>query len=209
MEIKYGDICLRDMRPSDIDDEIRWNTVETEWALWDAPWEMEVELPKFDPEAYRREAEETLRKPPEGFRWEFELDTAAGVHIGAVNSYLIDENWKWISLHRVKPGQKTYRALGIEINEHRFWSGGLGTQALAAFVQYHLEHGYTDLCLQTWSGNLRMIRCAQRLGFVECHREIGNRNVRGEIYDGLTFRLDVERFQGTVAHWLQALPGYV
>ncbi len=199
MEIKYRDICLRDMRGSDIDDEIRWNTVETEWALWDAPWEMEVELPKFDPESFRRKAEKAIQKSPEGFRWEFELDTAAGIHIGAVNSYLIDENWAWISLNRVKPGQKTYRALGIEINEHRYWSSGLGTQALAAFILYHLEHGYSELCLQTWSGNFRMIRCAQRLGFVECHREVGNRNVRGGIYDGLTFLLDVRRFQSFLA----------
>lgn len=195
MEIKYRDIVLRDMRQSDIDDEIRWNTVETEWALWDAPWEMEVELPKFDPEAFRREMEESLQRPREDFRWEFELDTAQGVHIGAVNAYLIDESWQWIRRGDVKPGQKTYRTLGIEINEHRFWSGGLGTQALAVFVQYHLEHGCQDLCLQTWSGNVRMIRCAQRLGFLECHRQIGNRQVRGESYDGLTFRLDVERFQ--------------
>lgn len=195
MELKFRDICLRDMRESDIDDEIRWNTVETEWALWDAPWEMEVELPKFDPEAYRREAEKELREPKEDFRWGFELDTAQGIHIGSVNSYLIDENWEWISCSRVKPGQKTYRTLGIEINAHRFWSGGLGTQALAAFVKYHLDHGFSELCLQTWSGNIRMIRCAKRLGFEVCHRETGNRQVRGETWDGLTFLLNVERFQ--------------
>lgn len=195
MELKFRDICLRDMRESDIDDEIRWNTVETEWALWDAPWEMEVELPKFDPEAYRRETEKELREPKEDFRWSFALDTAQGIHIGSVNAYLIDENWEWISRSRVTPGQKTYRTLGIEINEHRFWSGGLGTQALAAFVKYHLDHGFSEVCLQTWSGNIRMVRCAKRLGFEVCNRETGNRQVRGETYDGLTFLLNAERFQ--------------
>lgn len=30
MEIKFRNIRLRDMRESDIDDEIRWNTLETE-----------------------------------------------------------------------------------------------------------------------------------------------------------------------------------
>lgn len=29
MELKYRDITLRDSRESDIDDDIRWNTVET------------------------------------------------------------------------------------------------------------------------------------------------------------------------------------
>ena len=44
MQIKYQNIILRDMRESDIDDDIRWNTIETEWALWDAPWETEEEI---------------------------------------------------------------------------------------------------------------------------------------------------------------------
>lgn len=198
MEIKYRDIVLRDMIESDIDDEIRWNTVETEWALWDAPWEMEVELPKFDPEAYRREELERLQKPKEGFRWGFELNTAEGVHIGTVNSYLIDGNWDWIRLKDVLPGQKVYRTLGIEINESRFWGRGLGRQALAAFVRYHLDNGLDSLCLQTWSGNSRMVRVAEWLGFKVCHREQGNRLVRGGIYDGLTFLLDVSAFE---AYW--------
>ena len=78
--------------------------------------------------------------------------------------------------------------------EKAFWGSGLGTQALAAFILHHLDHGHRDLCLQTWSGNVRMVRCAEKLGFVECHREVGNREVRGKTYDGLTFRLDVQRF---------------
>lgn len=194
LEIRYRDIILRDMRESDIEDDIRWNTVETQWALWDAPWEMAEELAKFDPEQYRREQLKKLQAPREEFRWHFELDTADGVHIGAVNSYLIDENWDWIALRDVKPGQKTWRTLGIEINESRFWSKGLGTQAMTAFIRYYLEQGQQELCLQTWSGNVRMIRCAEKLGFVECNREIGFRKVRGGTYDGLTFCLDLDVF---------------
>ena len=35
-----------------------------------------------------------------------------------------------------------------------------------------------------------MIRCAQKLGFQECEREIGSREVSGKKYDGLTFRVE-------------------
>lgn len=193
MEIKYQNIVLRDRRESDIDDDIRWNTVDTQWALWDAPWEMEVELPKFDPASYREEEIQRLSTPKEGFRWSFEVDTAEGCHIGSVNSYLIDENYDWI--RTVITDQKVFYTLGIEICDSRFWGRGLGTQALTAFIRYHLEKGNTDLCLQTWSGNERMVRTARRLGFAVCHREEGTRQVRGGVYDGLTFRLDVDAFR--------------
>lgn len=192
MEIKYQSIILRDARESDIADDIRWNTVETEWALWDAPWEMEEALANFDPEAYRQKELERLQGPKSEPRWSFELDTADGVHIGSVNAYLIDENWEWVQ--QPAPGQKVYRTLGIEINDPQYWSCGLGTQALAAFIHYHLKHGLRDLCLQTWSGNVRMIRCAEKLGFMECNREVGLRHVRDGVYDGLTFRLDLSLF---------------
>ena len=31
MEIKRDNIVLRDFRPRDIEDEVRWNTTRTEW----------------------------------------------------------------------------------------------------------------------------------------------------------------------------------
>lgn len=199
MKIKYRDIILRDMEEADIEDEIRWNTVETEWALWDAPWEMEVELPKFNPDSFRQESLRTLQFPKDEPRWSMELDTVDGKHVGSVNCYLIDENWDWISVRNVKPGQKTYKTLGIEINDSRYWNQGLGKQALAAWISYHLKHDEQDICLQTWSGNIRMVKCAERLGFTVCHREVGNRLVRGSIYDGLTFRLDLDKFHKYLA----------
>lgn len=196
MEIRYKDIVLRDYLTTDIEDDIRWNTEETEWALWDAPWEMEEELLKFDPEKFRKETMEELEKAKakEDFRWSFEIDTSDGVHIGGVNSYLINENYEWVREKDVLENQKTYHTLGIEIDESAYWGRGLGTQALAAFIQYHLDHGYSELCLQTWSGNTRMIKSAERLGFDICKREIGIRKVRGGIYDGLTFYLDMDKF---------------
>lgn len=194
MELYYKDIILRDYKEKDIEDDIRWNTVETQWALWDAPWETEEDLASFDPEEFRREELENLKKAPHGLRWSLELDTAEGVHIGGVNAYLIDENFQWVREKDLKPGQKAFPALGIEVSESSYWNKGLGTQALAAYIRYFLDNGREELYLQTWSGNSRMVRCAEKLGFVECNRIKGQRLVRGAVYDGLTFRLNVEKF---------------
>lgn len=196
MEIKYKNIILRDYRESDIDDDVRWNTVETEWALWDAPWEMEEYLKNFDEAKFR---EKSLQKKEwkirdEDFRWGFEIDTVDGVHIGAVNAYRIDDeyNWKPIKDEEVTPDINV--TVGIDINEPAYWSGGWGTQALSAFIHHWLDAGFNNIYTQTWSGNVRMIGLAKKLGFVEVEREPGIRQVRGGTYDGLTFKLDVEKF---------------
>lgn len=194
MELKFRDIVLRDFRESDVEDEIRWNTVETQWALWDAPWETEEELAAFDPEAHRIKCLEDLAKPQEAFRCSLELD-ANGVHIGAVSAYLVDENYEWTRGKAVLPGQTVYHTLGLDICEAAYWGKGFGKQALTAWIFYHLDQGVSEFCLQTWSGNTRMIRAAERLGFAVCCRKQGFRRVRGGVYDGLTFRLDFSRFR--------------
>lgn len=195
MQIRYGNIVLRDEEERDIDDEIRWNTVETQWALWDAPWETEEELAAFDPEQYRREALASLQKPRRGVRWSLEVDTAEGVHIGGVNAYLTDEHFQYVPESCAKPGHPLWVTAGIEINESAYWGKGYGTQALAAFIQYHLDMGHRNIATQTWSGNTRMIRAAQKLGFRLCRRDEGARQVRGGAYDALSFCLDTALFE--------------
>ncbi len=197
-KIVYKDIVLRDMVESDIEDDIRWNTEQTEWALWDAPWEMEEALAGFDPAIYRdkerkRISDAAERRASDGFRWEVELDYRDGTHIGSLNTYLIDEDYEWVGREGVNG--VFYYALGIEINEPSFWNKGIGKAALCAYIEHHFEHGHFNIALQTWSGNKRMVKCAEHIGFKEVDREIGFRKVRGEVYDGLTFVLDADEFE--------------
>ncbi len=201
MEKRYKNIILRDYRQSDIEDDVRWNTTETQWALWDAPWEMEEYLKNFDEAAFR---EKSLKKKEwkirdDEFRWGFEIDNADGVHIGSVNAYRIDDEYNWKAIKDEEVTKDINVTLGIDVNEPDYWSGGWGTQALTAFIQHWLDAGFENIFTQTWSGNYRMIGLAKKLGFAEVNREIGNRQVRGEVYDGLTFRLDVERFREIMA----------
>ena len=95
----------------------------------------------------------------------------------------------------MKPGDKIFRAVGLSICESSFCGKGLGTKALAAFINYYFENGADEIYCQTWSGNIRMIKCAEKLGFEVCRRKIDYREVHGEKYDGLTFRLNKEKFK--------------
>ena len=103
---------------------------------------------------------------------------------------MMDENYEWISADTIQPGQTVYRAIGICICELDVWGHGIGTNALRAFMNYYFENGVPELYTQTWSGNTRMIRCGTKLGFKECNRYVGKREVEGKIYDALTFRLE-------------------
>lgn len=125
--------------------------------------------------------------PDDARRWKFEIEWN-GRHIGWVSSYPIDENYEWLG--EIKDGQTVHRAIGIDICERDMWGHGIGTNALRAFMNYYFENGMDELYTQTWSGNVRMIRCAEKLGFVECNRGIGTREVDRQKYDGLTFRLE-------------------
>ncbi|MCF6465343.1 GNAT family N-acetyltransferase [Clostridium sp. Cult2] len=81
----------------------------------------------------------------------------------------------------------------LDICEKSYWSKGCGTQALVVFINYFINHGINEIYTQTWSGNYRMVNLAKKIGFVECERSKNSRLIRGNMYDGLTFKLDMVR----------------
>lgn len=187
MRIKYKNIILRDMIESDIEDYVRWFTVELEWENWDAPWEKEPSNEETERKSWCEYYESVKDIPDDVRRWKLEIEWN-GRHIGWVSSYPIDENYEWIG--EIKDGQTVCRTVGIDICASEVWGNGVGTNALRAFMNYYFDNGMDELYTQTWSGNVRMIRCAEKLGFVECNRNVGSREVDGQKYDGLTFRLE-------------------
>ena len=187
MKIESGNIILRDMIESDIDDYVRWFTKELEWASWDAPWEIEDTSEEIEHKKWTEYYESVKDRPDDALRWKFEIEWN-GRHIGWVSSYYIDENYEWAE--KTGDGQAIYRAIGIDICEPDLYGNGIGTSALRALMNYYLEHGANELYTQTWSGNVRMIRCAEKLGFTECDRDVGAIEYNGQKYDGLTFRIE-------------------
>lgn len=193
MNIVYRDIILRDYKEEDIADDIRWMTEEIAWHEWDAPWEAEEDLNNFDVDNFYEKAMKKLKdkKDDNEFRWRFEIDTKDGIHIGGVNSYFNDEEYNWKSASQ----GGCLHTLGIDICESSYWCRGYGTQAFTAFISYHFTKGITDIYTETWSGNYPMIAMAEKIGFEECNRKKSFRMVRGDSYDGLTFKLNVKKFE--------------
>lgn len=141
MQIKYENIILRDMIASDIEDYVRWFTIETEWANTDAPWEPIESDEETERAAWREYYASVKDLPDDVRRVKFEIE-CSGRHVGWVSSYLIDEHYERIG--EIKDGQTVYRAVGIDICEPDVWGKGFGTNALRAFVNHYFENGVDE-----------------------------------------------------------------
>ena len=162
LEIKYKNIILRDMVESDIDDEIRWWTVDTDWGDWDAPWEP---LTPIDPVQHRQKLLDKITQPKHGHRWSMEIATADGVHIGKTNSYLIDERYDWISLLDVAPGQQVFHTLGIDLMEKAFWGSGYAKESCEALIARAFAGGAHRIYAECDPENTGSWKLLEALGF--------------------------------------------
>jgi len=187
MKITHENITLRDYVLSDVEDEVRWTNVETEWFRSDTPW---MTLEPVDADELRADMAEIISSMPENaIRWRFEIEVD-GRHIGLVSSYYLDSNFEytpWDSIDQSKNAHenKSVRALGIEICEMAYWGKGIGTKALVALMEYYRSFGESVFLIETWSGNRRMLECARKLGFYEVKRIKGAHIVDGKEVDDL------------------------
>jgi len=167
-------VILRDRRPDDLPTLRRWLTdPAAEWRRWDAPY-FHARRTTQSLRAYVERLADGAPGPDEQV-----IDVEGGC-VGMVNrAEEAPEGGGWWDL-------------GILIYDPAWWGGGVGKRALSLWVQDTWD--WTDahvLTVTTWSGNLRMIRAAQRLGFRECARVREARQVDGQRFDSV--RLDLLR----------------
>jgi RimJ/RimL family protein N-acetyltransferase len=177
-------ILLRDIILDDVIDYVSWFSKDTEWMKWDAPWERDIEVDenvlynRFY-QIYHRNA--TQLKPDDiRHRFEICIQNEDQTHIGWISSYMIDDQYNY-NIHG------THKAIGIDIPSPEFRKKGYGYSAIQTFIDYLNEQGIHDIYLQTWSGNIRMIEVAKKIGFKEVNRYPNLRLVDGKTYDALTF----------------------
>ena len=187
MKFSLEEVTLRDYQVSDIEDEIRWMNVDTDWFYADTPW---MTLEPVNPDELRRDMISIMSGLTEdAIRWRFEIETG-GRHVGMVSSYFLNESFEYPPWESIDPGKNaidnhSVRALGIEICETDSWGKGIGAKALTAFMDYYRKFGENRFLLETWSGNTRMLRCAEKLGFAEIKRTKAAYTVGGQEFDAI------------------------
>jgi len=180
-------VVLRDeRRDSDDEDLFRWLNLE-EWNYYDEP---DQPFTGMSREEFNKQLEEQRRRPrnPSADRHTWQIDTAEGRHIGWINYYHLDEQAK-----------RAY--VGICQPEEEVWGKGYGTEAVRLLVD-HLcdEMGLQEIRAATWTGNKRMIRCAEKCGFTEVTRQPhrAEYSVRGEPLERIEFAITYE--DGSAPH---------
>ena len=95
--------------------------------------------------------------------------------IGMVNYYWENQKTRWLDV-------------GIDIYDPDYWKRGLGTEALTLWIT-HLFNVFDigRIGLRTWSGNQRMMRCAEKLGMKLEGRLRRCRYYQGHYYDSISY----------------------
>lgn len=164
-------VSLRDRQPADIEQIETWLTDSAAlWRSWDSPYLDPVQVDKT---MHFYIAQMKQNAPTADER----LVIAENTVVGMVNREKQDEKSGWWEL-------------GILIFNHHFWGKGVGTDALRLWIEETLQWTCAHtLTMTTWSGNERMMRTAQRLGFRECMRVPQVHLVDGMRYDAVRYAL--------------------
>ena len=181
MKIKGQRVILQDDRDSDPEDYFRWFNLE-EWQYYDRPDQpfQPISREQFDERAKKnRERFEERAKDKSKPKPGFHIDTVDGQHLGWVSIY----NWDQ---------EEKFTFIGINIPEEENWGKGYGTEAVSLFLDFLFDSfGLNTIRTATWTGNKRMVRCAQKAGFTN-QKTMPHRSsisVRGEPLERIEFSL--------------------
>ena len=151
--IATGDnVILRDAHLSDSKSYVHWHN-HGEWRFYDAPWEG-TSLTVAEQEQLKSRFLAKLGRDLPCPRNRAFITTRANKPLGWVSRYgreHFPDSWY----------------VGIDICTDRYLNRGIGTKALKLWIDYLFSSSDVHrLGIETWSFNPRMMRVAQKLGFV-------------------------------------------
>jgi RimJ/RimL family protein N-acetyltransferase len=154
-----------------------------EWRYYDQP---DQPFQPISREEFDKRIEKERSSPSDTSKgwW---IDTAEGQHIGSINYY----NWDQ---------EEGSAFIGICIPEEENWGKGYGTEAVSLFVNFLFDSlGLNTIRSATWTGNQRMVRCAQKAGFTnqEITPHPSSLSIRAEPLERIEFSLSSAEWHKT------------
>ena len=201
VNISGKNILVRDWQLSDLERYAHWQQPGHTWQDFDGPYFARLRAEEI-PEMIRQ-----LREKVEAQAWHVVRRTLVIARksddalIGRVNWYWQCQEMNWLSI-------------GVAVYDPANWRQGIGFEALGLWCDYLWATMPTivRLGLATWSGNVRMMRLAEKLGFQEEARYRKARIVNGRYYDSMGYGILREEWEtlyadGFAAHLSQIKSG--
>ncbi len=178
-------VNLRGWLANDVDHYVRWLT-QGEWLLLDAPWEGGKTSMTTEDESRARER----------FVQQLNGGDESWANRRAVIATPDNTPLCWVNRYGEKENPHVW-FVGIDICEDAYLNRGLGTEALRLWIDHlFATSDVHKLGLETWSFNPRMIRVAEKAGFVYEGRQREVRKWQGEWLDLVLFGILREEWHG-------------
>jgi RimJ/RimL family protein N-acetyltransferase len=169
-------LVLREIEVKDLDDYLYWNHPSREFHKYNGPY-------------YGRKNEKELENYIEELRVSLvngEKDVLKNKKIIAdeeTDEIIGQVNWYW------KSQETLWLEVGIVIFNENYWGKGIGYNALRLWIDKIFEERpeLIRIGLSTWSGNLRMMKLAEKLGLKKEAVYRKARIVDNEYYDSLSY----------------------
>lgn len=177
-------VRLRDWTLSDLDTFRSWNKGHHPWMDLNGPYYARQSTEEFEESMERitqKIAEGDWRRPQ---RTLVIADKESNALLGTVSRYWQSKETNWLSI-------------GLVVYDDAHWGKGIGKAALELWISYLFETmpELVRLDMRTWSGNVGMMRLAEKLGFKEEARFRMARIVKGKYYDGMGYGLLREEWE--------------
>jgi putative hydrolase of HD superfamily len=181
---RFVKLKLRELRLEDIEDYRVWTHPSRAYHKYNGPYY------KHDSEEEHEENIKVLRNRLESgeknvlTNKEIIADRETGEIIGLVNWYWKSEETNWLEV-------------GIVIFNENYWGYGIGYEALSLWIDkmFETKEELVRIGLTTWSGNVRMMSLAEKLGLKKEAVYRKARIVEGVYYDSVSYGILKEEWE--------------
>jgi putative hydrolase of HD superfamily len=170
------ELILRELKLKDLDDYLKWKHPSREFRKYNGPY-------------YKQETEKELEELIAAYREKLEqgdekvLDNKKIIANKETDEIIGEVNWYW------KSEETLWMELGVVIFNENYWGQGIGYSALKMWIDEKFKENpkLIRLGLSTWSGNERMMKLAEKLGFKREAVYRKARIVNDEYFDSVSY----------------------
>lgn len=167
-------IKLRKLEFNDLEDYNYWKLPEHSYHFLNGPY--------FKKDS-KKEVEKKIQILKNKFLKEENVLNNVGIISNDKNELIGEVSWYW------KSKETNWLEIGIVIFNEKFWGKGIGYFALKLWIDkiFNEKKEIIRLGISTWSGNIGMIKLAEKLGMQKEAEYRKARIVNGEYFDSISY----------------------